>query len=435
MFVQPTHKRMKEGVMIDLTPYYVVVATAAFGIYWYRFALKAARIDAWEWAISPNAWKNKDPKEAKTLLFALPSIESEREPNHYINMSHLPLYAGRFLFLLLIQIPRFVVYQAGLYSQILPAQDISDSQVFDLVIKTSLILCAHLSKDASELSIELPQDMTGFSYMLDADSPCVEQMGGLVIVFDVGNKNIKQAVGGNGVSVEQVETYSRNMQLVTMLNMMMSTCLHPTSHVAAEYCAKEIGLKKVQPLEPSSRFVFGLHQGLFYTTTLSPIAGNCVGNCVGMTFIQRGGVEGIRHNVKERPIPAHDLDERKGALSPLFHFWLHSHSIVFKLVRKYSLDVNAENLFLNIVVHSLDHVMTYEALKPIDMLFGFHGTCALRDLFSAYWYINFWLLPLENIFDSELVRNMKHPFYQELYVETRKINPYLADQMVTSCSF
>jgi hypothetical protein len=110
-------------------------------------------------------------------------------------------------------------------------------------------------------------------------------------------------------------------------------------------------------------------------------------------------------------------------------------AIVHKLARKHQLHVNPKNLFQTIVVHSTDHYSAYGVLKSMEGRFGFHGTSLLQDMFCAYTYINFWMLPALNPFESELVYNQSHPFYQELYEKMSKVNPELARKMITTCSF
>ena len=261
-------------------------------------------------------------------------------------------------------------------------------------------------------------------------SLCREQIEGLHIVFDIQTKSIKRTTGGNGEPVQdRKKCLMRNAQLVSMLNMHLSLCVHPASHAASKRSAKEIGEKKVIALEPSSRFVFGLHEGLFHGK-FSPLADNYVG-----ITSSPGCLNCVRYNIEHHPVPPHNLDSRKAKISPLYNWMLQGHDIFYKLVRKHKLNVNPEGLFQTIVVHSTDHYSAYGVLKSMEGRFGFHGTSLLQDMFCTYTYFNFWMLPALNPFESELVCNQSHPFYQELYEKMSKVNPELARKMITTCSF
>lgn len=447
----PEAKETKSKTMVgaaesNFTLIAFLFSTAVLCLCWYLFALDAARRGSWEWTVADNAWKHqaravqsKEPLRnepyQKKLLWWLPSVNSEPQPNHHITLAHKPIYLWRLLVFFMIQTPHFFLLR--LYCFLFPTKEgcdrISDKQVFDFVTKTSLFLGAELSKDGSELSIALPRD-TGNRFHFKAGSSCGSQTEGLEIVFDAQTGSILQARGGNGMPVVQdTSGYSRNAQLTSSLSVLWATIIHPASHVASESVALEIGVKKIVELEPSTRFVHALHEGLFHHY-FSPIVGNtCLNLVPGDKWCS--GTTGIRINVKNHPVPPHNLDERKAALSPTFLFWQKCHPIFFNLVRKHSFDVNPETLFQNIVVHSVDHCMTYEALKPMDALFGFQGTHTWLDLFRGFVFVNFWMLPIENVFDSHRVRNMKHPFYQDLYAKAREVDPYFADKMVVSCSF
>jgi hypothetical protein len=390
----------------------------------YHRVLGRARKKAWEWVCTEDIWKQNNSTKR---LFELPAIDSEMEPNHHMDMAHTPIYILKFLYLLIVDTPRFLLLRL-LFSVF--HQDITNEQVFGLVANTSLILVAELSKDGTELSIAIPRD-TGLALpTMLRFSPCLEQIEGLLIVFDVHTKSIKQATGGNGEPVQhRGKEGSRNAQLMSMLNMFVSMCIHPTCHASSERSAKEIGENKVTALEPSSRFVFSLHQGLFHEK-LAPLADNYAG-----ITSSPGGLKTIRRNMKNNPVPPHNLDGRKAKISPFYDWLSQGHGIIHKLVKKHRLNVNAEYLFQNIVVHSVDHYSCYSALKCMEGRFGFNGSMSLKDLFCAYVYINFWLLPVLNPFESELVGKQSHPFYQELYEKMSKVNPDFAGKMLTSCSF
>jgi hypothetical protein len=353
----------------------------------------------------------------------LPAIDSEMEPNHHMDMAHTPIYILKLLHLLIVDTPRFLLLrlQFSVFHQ-----DITDEQVFRLVTSTSLILTAELSKAGTELNLAIPDRDTGLPLLPQIRfGPCHEQIEGLHIVFDVHKKSIKEATGGNGEPVQhRGKEGSRNAQLVSMLNIYFSLCLHPTCHASSERSAKEIGENKVTALEPSSRFVFGLHQNLFHQK-FSTVADNYYGITVAVS-----GHKAIRHSMEHHPVPPHKLDGRKAKISPFYDWISQGHGIIHKLVRKYQLNVNAEYLFQNIVVHSVDHYGLYSVLKPMEGRFGLCGCMSLKDLFCAHVFINFWVLPVLNPFESELVGSQSHPFYQELYEKMSVVNPYFAGNLL-----
>ena len=53
------------------------------------------------------------------------------------------------------------------------------------------------------------------------------------------------------------------------------------------------------------------------------------------------------------PIPPHILAERNNVFE-LYGFIVHARKIVFRLIRKYNLDINAELFFLGVVLHAVD---------------------------------------------------------------------------------
>ena len=119
----------------------------------------------------------------------------------------------------------------------------------------------------------------------------------------------------------------------------------------------------------------------------------------------------------------------------LYGFIVHARKIVFRLIRKYNLDINAELFFLGVVLHAVDHV-------------EMHGTVARLPVYSrdcsgtiwSYWeahlFAHVWTRRIDNVFNSCILRNNKHlPFYKELYFELHAVNERLANEVLISCCF
>lgn len=58
--------------------------------------------------------------------------------------------------------------------------------------------------------------------------------------------------------------------------------------------------------------------------------------------------------MENNPVPPYNLDGRKAKISPLYDWMSQGHGI---LVQKHQLNVNAEYLFQNILVHSANHYL------------------------------------------------------------------------------
>ena len=328
-------------------------------------------------------------------------------------LTHSPVYLYVFL-AALIKLPK--VY---LRSIIPETMDICDSTVFKLCTETSLVLLCKFEN--GKFVFRMPKHAPSFQDMGFCELKTLE------IAF-VGD-SIISAASSYGPVKSLTETVSRNEVLVAALRCILSHWLHPTIHVAAEKNALEIQAKKIQALEPSAHFVSSLHEGLLHGP-LSPLSTAIL----NPLFCGTGSQSKLVRDCYEFPVPPHYFAPEKNQFE-FYNFTMKSRVVIYQLVRDHNLDVDPECLFLNLILHGIDHDGLYEVLNELP-LFSIDGTGSMSSYWQAFIFTHAWLKHVDNPLNSDLLSaHLEKPFYRELYSHLKAINPKLSERIVVSCCF
>jgi hypothetical protein len=336
----------------------------------------------------------------------------------YQSFTHSVLYPFIFIYALL----RFPFELIRLWYIQLSGQSItkiSDANVFNLCTKTSLVLLGHFD----------PSDPNRYIFKMPKRSPQLLAVGKidpttLTIIFN--GFRIERAWSKNGEVVDEGDL-GRNELLLAACRYILGHWVHPTCHVGAEKCALEIQMKRIKELEPSCHFVSSLHEGLLHAA-LSPLSKYSPFVC------GHGDSAKMVEDVSAFPFPAHILSPDKNVFE-IYAFALAGRKAIQRLVRAHSLNVDPENLFLNLVMHGIDHFGCYSVLSKVP-LYSIDGSGSLFSCWKAYTFTHVWLMHVDNPFNSDLLlSNLDKPFYRDLYAILSAMNQKLADEIVVSCCF
>eukprot|EP00961_Rhodomonas_salina_P221877 3000286-Rhodomonas_salina.1 len=388
-----------------------------------RLSFQTLRVLAW------NHAKASKKRDGPRQIFAGSAPGWFHAGVHY-QVVNLPTFTCRAVIFFLFSLPsRLISATTQLLWNGRPSK-IEDEHVFDFVMNTSLVLLVRVSDDVLLADIRIPQELPLSQHYPDHSvcSGLNYPPEGLHVAFDVRTKTILRAET-QGREVQGQNHITRNEILMCAFLTTLSQWLHPVSHVAAEKSAREIAEKQVEMLEPSSRFVESLHEGLLHGW-LSPIA--------RMDHPLHSGwdVDLLLETMKLHPTPPHKLVSRKAEIAPVFRFYREANRVVSLLIKTYGLGVNPEWLFLNAVLHSVDRYETYKALAAIPGTWSLDGTGSLRSYFKHLVFTFFWLEASTNPFEPEYVRDLSGiPFYRDLYDALEFVDAERANQMLSSCSF
>ncbi len=313
----------------------------------------------------------------------------------------------------------------------------SEEDVVDLIISVPSLymMCKIVVKKTADHGIQenidhlSSDDDTVWQFQLPKELPGVPFEGSIVhsdltIAFLQKERRIIRATHqGNDVNPK----LSSNM----LFSIVASTAVdfsHIKSHIMAELSAKEITKKGIEALEPSARFVHGLHSGLLNSTT-SPIVPESLLYSIGVT----------RQSLEESfriPMP-HYVGPAKRSF-PAYQFLFAARKSIATHLRSHDLKVSVEPLFQNMVVHSIDHHLYYKYLRHQN--FSKDGSESFMSYVRSLLLVQFWTPPKINPFDDArlcAVAQMSdmHPFYMDVYRDLKLVDPVLADHILTSTSF
>ena len=349
------------------------------------------------------------------VLFAGPRASIE-ELLH-LSLAHFPGYCMHFL-KTIFRIVCFILTYLKTYwitkEWTFRNTTISDNSIYRFITETSLILMASVDDAGEHVSLKLPDDFT------------IKTLGGfcpagLHVVMHIESRTIVEATlpGYRGTMLDKGIVFAS-------LNLAFSLWIHTQSHVAAEKCAREIASKptSLASLRESSYHVVALHEALLYLWPTSPVSFFNKGllfftGCDGPSFYAYTQAVKIPHN----------LDPSKLKLFPYFRYMYEGRRAVHRL----DLDVDAELLFNNIVVHSADHYNLYQLGK--DVLYPFDGTFTFASYLKSVTFQHYWTPPVNSLFRDERLRCSDVPFYKALYEELSSIDKELADNTSKSCSY
>jgi hypothetical protein len=274
------------------------------------------------------------------------------------------------------------------------------------------------SLDDKIWQFELPKDLPGEAY---EGSVVLSDMS---IIFLQNERRIICATHGG----KDVDPNSSSNLLFSIIVAAANNWSHFKSHLMAETSAQEIIDGGIEALEPSARFVHGLHGGLL-NSSLSPADTGSPLYAVSVTrqcFDDRIQV----------PMP-HYLDMAKRSL-PGFDFLYAARKSIAKHIKAYGLKVSIEPLFQNIAVHSVEHYLGYQFLSQHN--FSLDGSETFLSYMRSFLFVEFWMPSKTNPLDDVRLYTVArspgtHPFYLDVYNDLKRADPVLADQILASTSF
>ena len=214
---------------------------------------------------------------------------------------------------------------------------IKDQQLYDVFCNSALMVACSVCGDGKRICFQAPEDL-----------PLTTRAGikpaGLKLRFDAEQRSIEEAVW------QGRDIRSDKGLLATLIINLICHWGHTQSHILSELSAREIAQKGIKDLEPSNRYVVALHDGLMYGK-ISPITER---KHFLSSMSQR---DSIINSCQVRL--KHDIDENKLQFR-YFNFLFQSRLVMKRLLNKYELEVNAEFLFNNMIVHSLDHYLLHK---------------------------------------------------------------------------
>lgn len=295
---------------------------------------------------------------------------------------------------------------------------IKDEDVFDVCTRCTLVIFGHFALRGNYVFEMVPSKCPGFGAVGNCDPQSLR------IEFE--NTRIVSATSKNG-PVTGTDRIGRNEVLVVALRNIVATWVHTSVHVASEKCALEIQANRVKILEPTSRFVSSLHEGLIHHDNFGPLGKNS-------PFVTVAALPRMVEQCYEFPVPGHVIDSQKNKLE-LYHFFFEGRRLIQQLVAKYGLNVDPENLFLALVVHGNDHDGLFQVMARINPC-----SSDASGSWISYWrmhcFTHMWLGHWDNPIESEMVSNyLDNPFYRELYNGLAMVNQEKANRMVVSCCF
>lgn len=375
------------------------------------------RARAWNVSIASNPDEQVHPGHHAagwTLWGQAPGYDAR---GIYMLATHTPIYLLKIMYATITFVPMFI----QLCIDKNRVNKVSDAALFDYCNNSTLVIMTKFEAN-NNLVFEMDPKYAPSNLGLVGDC----DMSTLRLVFNE-NGSVIEASSKFG-DVKGNARVGRNETVLMALFNIDANWLHPTIHVNAEKSALEIQSKRITELEPSAHIVSALHDGLLH----GPIGPKAQGSPF---FANTGSIEELVANCFSHPIPPHIMDERKHAMSKLYAFVVEGRKHVFRLVRKYKLDVNAECLFLNLIMHALDHTMVHENLSKLPLC-STDGTGSLWSYWGMHCHVRIWLTHWDNPLASDRVTsNLDKPFYRDLYVAMSKVNQHRADQMLVSCCF
>lgn len=348
-------------------------------------------------------------------LFAGPNCSSAQRKSE--NLVHLPMKVLRCLKLFLYTLP---IFSIQLFWDRFKTKNkawnpnIQDEHLFDLVVNSVLLVVAQISKDGKILELTIPDNI-----------PLTTMAGikpaGLKLHFDIDSKKITFAHWNHK------EVKGDNDLLACFVVLLIIGWGHPQSHILAEKSAREIAQKNIKILEPSSRYVLALHEGLMYSP-ISPIDEEnhfFSSMVIRQTMIDSAFVR----------IP-HVLSKDKMNFR-YYNFLYKSRGILMRYIAKYGIDVNGEYLFNNMIVHSVDHYLAYKHIGKFKS-WTMDGSKSILSYFRAKVFWAIWLPDYETFIEKQRIKKMdakKYPFYHDLYHDLLAVDKEFANCILASTSF
>ena len=332
---------------------------------------------------------------------------------------HIPIYLILVVYIIL-------YFPVMLYRKYRYDPFILDEKIFNMCTSTSLVLLGKFDKtEATHYIFSVPTQAPTFIRILNCD------VNKLMICFDIQTMQILHSsidIHFEEKTDDNTRFVRRNEVLIAALRIILAHWVHPTIHIASEKCAIEIQHKRIEALEPSSHFVSALHEGLLHPSSFGPLM------AYSPFFVETLDPKYLVSNCLTYMTPPHQLSLEKNQFE-FYDFTIKARKIVFELVQKYCLDVEPENVFLNSVLHGLDHDQSYAVLHDLPLI-SIDGTGSIVSYWRTFCFIHLWLKHRDNPLCSDLIYNHTYKaFYNDLYLSIYSIHPGFANKMVISCCF
>ena len=332
-------------------------------------------------------------------------------------IAHLPIFIAK-ISLATLTFP-FYYSKVLLYHKDNPFY-ITDENVFDICTRCTLVMFVEVKNDGSVLFKMDPARSPTFGPVGNCDPQSLR------IEFSPSH-DIVFATSANG-PVTGTHNLARNEILAVSLRNVVATWVHTSVHVAAERCALEIQAKRICMLEPTSRFVSSLHEGLIHHDNIGPLGKNS-------PFVTVPALPKMVEQCYEFPVPPHTLHPNKSKLE-LYYFFIEGRKVIYELVREFDLPLDPEDLFLALVVHGNDHAGLFQVMAKMNPCSS-DASGSMLSYWRIHCFTHMWLGHWDNPFGSEMVTafTKKNDFYRKLYSKLATINRDQANNMVISCCF
>jgi len=227
---------------------------------------------------------------------------------------------------------------------------------------------------------------------------------------------------------KDLDPKSSSNMIFSIVTATTSNWSHIRSHVMAEMSAQEIIDGRIEALEPSARFVHGLHSGLLNTSTSPAVTGS--------PFFALSVTRQCFEDRFQVPIP-HNIHMAKRSL-PAFDFLFAARKSIKTHLDRHGLKVSAEPLFQNIAVHSIDHYSGYQFLTGRN--FSLDGSETFMSYIRSFMFVEFWMPAKINPLDDMRLCAVAgspetHPFYMDVYQDLKRADPVLAKKVLVSTCF
>jgi hypothetical protein len=419
----------KTGLVLPVAGIFGLLAVAGLAVIYQRaireaYARQWASVRGREGYLVEEPWPEPDLSDRllKSQILregnassAIPSVLPTAEETAFYSLVKWPIALPRIARTYGLHLPWWAL--RGLFHKATRgtwATDITDEQILGFIEGSSGIIFSELLEDGRTLVMRLPEQ-------LPLETWDGRRIAGFELHVDTVDRKITRC------TIEGASILGDNDQIFSIASMALTHWQHTKSHLMAEQAVLEVQRRGLEALAPSARFTLPLHDGLM-NGPRSPLKGREV-NWVATSVMRDSAKASLAVDIE------HFIDDRKVRFR-FYDFLARSRVLFIQLARKHQLDVSFEAAFNNIVVHPVDHAQCHRLMK--GMMWSIDRSGRFESYLRARFFAEVMSGPLTNPLCPEQLRDLDpeaHPFYAELYAGLREIDPQLADDALTSCSF
>ncbi|CAF1199390.1 unnamed protein product [Didymodactylos carnosus] len=226
---------------------------------------------------------------------------------------------------------------------------------------------------------------------------------------------------------------SDHSEQLTTLTIILSIAIHPIIHSYFDKLYNHNydngNMNGHKELESKYDDILLHGQRLNYSSWESP--GFCFGSVVWFG-------KAVTHNSMKLIVPPHSAIQQLAQQPISLNFMLEARRIIFELIRKYKVPMDAELFFLCSVLHAVDHYECSKRVRYHNLTVPTIAANFARSLNYSWtnFLAQFFFAPNQYIF-TNLLRHKykKNSFYNELYQLLYEVNPKHADQVTLSMSY